>query len=350
MTRSEEIELAAKRIRILNARGDSKKAESEFKKLKESKKKDNWTIESWKERFDEDVDQSEIDEINQSNKVFNDLLDNAVKSFEQNAPTPAPAKPKAEPAKTADISFQLKEGDKVGVRLNLNIRKTTGENVLSVHDKSFGGKVLGNSKAITLKNVKFNVNKNAAEKIASGESTKFPMASVDGEFTKSKNSTEGVEIFFDPKKSNEFVDKDGYAVESAQEVSVIGNKTYARGVKYKDNKNFGYHGGNLQEKSDYLTSGYRGDMPFTGYYFHSTRDKAEARGNRSQLPNSDLSVVDFSKYNLLKPTTNEYWSIKSGLKKFEDRFLRGNIDEAFESLENRYGLKDLVPSLYEQIQ
>jgi hypothetical protein len=102
VVKDEEIELAAKRIRILNARGDSKKAESEFKKLKESKKKDNWTIESWKERFDEDVEQSEIDEINQSNKVFNDLLDNAVKSFEQTTPTSAPAKPKAEPAKTTE--------------------------------------------------------------------------------------------------------------------------------------------------------------------------------------------------------------------------------------------------------
>jgi GNAT superfamily N-acetyltransferase len=81
VVKDEEIELAAKRIRILNARGDSKKAESELKKLKESKKKDNWTIESWKERFDEDVEQSEIDDINSSNKEFNKSIDKAVESL-----------------------------------------------------------------------------------------------------------------------------------------------------------------------------------------------------------------------------------------------------------------------------
>lgn len=81
VVKDEEIELAAKRIRILNARGDSKKADSELKKLKESKKKDNWTVESWKEGFDEDIEQSEIDDINQSNKEFNESLDKAVEEL-----------------------------------------------------------------------------------------------------------------------------------------------------------------------------------------------------------------------------------------------------------------------------
>jgi hypothetical protein len=78
VVKDEEIELAAKRIRILNARGDSKNADLELKKLKESKKKENWTIESWKERFDEDIEQSEIDDINKSNKDFNESVDKAV--------------------------------------------------------------------------------------------------------------------------------------------------------------------------------------------------------------------------------------------------------------------------------
>jgi hypothetical protein len=117
----------------------------------------------------------------------------------------------------------------------------------------------------------------------------------------------------------------------------------------EDLKDVGYHGGNLQGKSDYLTQGYRGDMPFTGYYFFSDRKRAESRGNRSQLPNKEVSVVDFSEYNLLKPTTNEYWAAKSGLKNFEDRLLRDGIDAAFEVLERRYGLKDSYPKLYEEI-
>jgi len=248
-----------------------------------------------------------------------------------------------------DVKSELNEGDKVGVRLNLNIRKATGENVLSVHDKSFGGKVIGHTKEVTLRNVKFSVNKNAAEKIASGESSKFPMASIDGEYIKSNINKEGVEIFFDPKKNNQFVDKDGFSVNSADEVSVIGNKAYARGLRYNDNENFGYHGGNLKEKSDYLTQGYRGDQPFTGHYFFSDRSNAEGRGNRSQLSNNDVSVVDFSKYNLLKPTTNEYWSIKAGLKRFEDSFLRNGIDAAFESLNDYGGLEYGSPKLYNEM-
>jgi hypothetical protein len=120
VVRDDEVELSAKRIRILNARGDSKNAESELEKLKESKKKDNWTIESWKERFDEDIKQSEIDDINSSNKEFNKSVDKAVESIlskEQTAtsqtalsqpapeakgakPTPAAEKTKETPTKT----------------------------------------------------------------------------------------------------------------------------------------------------------------------------------------------------------------------------------------------------------
>lgn len=114
-------------------------------------------------------------------------------------------------------------------------------------------------------------------------------------------------------------------------------------------EDYGFHGGNLGGKSDYLTPGYRGDMPFTGYYFFSNKESAETRGDRSKESNQELSVVDFSKYNLLKPTTNEYWVLKSALKRFEDNFLRGGIDSAFQSLESYGGLKTNFPKLYEEI-
>ena len=87
VVKDEDIELAAKRIRILNTRGDSKKADDELKKLKESKKKDNWTVESWNERFDEDIEQTEIDDINKSNKAFNQSLDKAVEDLLTPKPT-----------------------------------------------------------------------------------------------------------------------------------------------------------------------------------------------------------------------------------------------------------------------
>ncbi len=125
-------------------------------------------------------------------------------------------------------------------------------------------------------------------------------------------------------------------------------KEQKEGNKEQEN-DLGYHGGNLLQKSDYLTQGYRGDMPFTGHYFFSDRERAESRGNRSQLPNKEVSVVDFSQYNLLKPTTNEYWAAKSGLKRFEDKMLREGIDAAFQSLEDYGGMKYSYPKLYEEI-
>jgi hypothetical protein len=90
-------------------------------------------------------------------------------------------------------------------------------------------------------------------------------------------------------------------------------------------------------------------MPFTGYYFFSDRERAEGRGNRTQSPNKEVSVIDFSQYNLLKPTTNEYWAAKSGLKRFEDKLLKNGIDAAFQSLEDYGGMKYSYPKLYEQI-
>jgi hypothetical protein len=95
-------------------------------------------------------------------------------------------------------------------------------------------------------------------------------------------------------------------------------------------KKYGFHGGNLKNKSDYLTIGYRGEQPFTGHYFFSDRERAEERGNRGNSAQESMAV-DFSKYNLLKPTTNGYWALKSGIKQITDNLsndydIDGNID------------------------
>jgi hypothetical protein len=87
---------------------------------------------------------------------------------------------------------------------------------------------------------------------------------------------------------------------------------------------FGFHGGTLAGKSDYLTIGYTGDQPFTGHYFFSQRSDAENRGDRSKEKSDEVRAVDFSKYNLLKPTTNGYWAIKSALKNFASKLKNGN--------------------------
>lgn len=114
----------------------------------------------------------------------------------------------------------------------------------------------------------------------------------------------------------------------------------------------GYHGGNLQEKSDYLTRQYYGDQPFTGYYFFSDSERAEARGNRSQPQNSQVSVVDFSKYNLLKPTTVGYWNMKSSLKKIVDLLSKGNsMSEILSKYQFDMGPKKLGSyALYNKLQ
>ncbi len=75
----------------------------------------------------------------------------------------------------------------------------------------------------------------------------------------------------------------------------------------------GYHSGSLGGKSDYLTRGYYGDMPFTGYYFISNPE--EALKNDSRYGHSkSVKIADFSKYNMFKPNTEEYWAMKRGLK------------------------------------
>jgi hypothetical protein len=91
------------------------------------------------------------------------------------------------------------------------------------------------------------------------------------------------------------------------------------------NLDLGYHGGTLGERTDYLTTGYRGEQPWTGYYFFSDADRAVSRGNRGKTGNKKnvFGVVDFSKYNLLKPTTTQYWDIKSQLKRYEDNLRNG---------------------------
>ena len=69
-----DLDLAKKRINILNKRGNKKQADIEQKSLELSKKKDDWTIESWNERFDELLPQEEIDGINKERNDFNKKL------------------------------------------------------------------------------------------------------------------------------------------------------------------------------------------------------------------------------------------------------------------------------------
>lgn len=134
------------------------------------------------------------------------------------------------------------QGDLIGVRLNLNVLKSTGLAIQTLHKKTnnlayrrnkgfYNGEAIGYAQAVVLKNAFFNVSQTARENIATGVAHKFPMASVDGilESFEIPDSFEGVEIGFNPKTQHLFVDSNNCAIHSAEEVIVLGHRVYARG-------------------------------------------------------------------------------------------------------------------------
>lgn len=133
-------------------------------------------------------------------------------------------------------------GELVGVRLNLNVLKSTGCAVQTLHKATnnkgykknkgfYNGEACGYAQAVVIKNAYFNVSQTAREAIACGQQHKSPMASVDGEFvaTTVPDNFEGVEIRFNPKEQHLFVDADNRAVHFAEEVVVFAHRVYARG-------------------------------------------------------------------------------------------------------------------------
>lgn len=131
-------------------------------------------------------------------------------------------------AKNVDV----KEGDKVGIRLNLNVMKNTGIPVQTVHEKSASGEALKYAPAIMVKNADLYVNQNARNKIVTFQENKFPMASVNGDFVSSnieEMNYNGVKAFFNPFNHNVFVDAAGRPIKSASEATIVGNTVYLRG-------------------------------------------------------------------------------------------------------------------------
>ena len=141
--------------------------------------------------------------------------------------------------------LQPQEGQVVGVRLNLNIAKSTGVLVHTLHQGSksdgykrgrglWNGSVIGYSEFVGLRNAFFNVSQKGREAIAAGLEAKFPMASIDGTWVDVGRSSKvvevlGVEVSFNPKRVHLFVDPEGRAIRSAEEVVIVGHRAYARG-------------------------------------------------------------------------------------------------------------------------
>ena len=129
-------------------------------------------------------------------------------------------------------------GDKVGIRLNLNVLKNTGVPVQTIHDKTATGEALQYAPVVRVSNVNLNVNQNARNKIVTFQENKFPMASVDGELVSTNMdeiSYEGVKAVFNPFKHNTFVDVAGRPIKSAEGAVVVGSNVYLTGkIEYLD--------------------------------------------------------------------------------------------------------------------
>ena len=134
--------------------------------------------------------------------------------------------------------IKISDGQKVGVRLNLNVMKNRGVPVQTMHDKTANGEALRYSAAVMVKNPTLFVNQNARRKILTFQENKFPMASVNGEFMSDKLSQmdyNGVKAFFNPFKHNVFVDASGRPIKSADEATIVGSTVFLRGnIEYYD--------------------------------------------------------------------------------------------------------------------
>lgn len=133
-------------------------------------------------------------------------------------------------------------GDLVGVRLNLNVLKSTGQAIQTIHRATnargykrnqgfYNGEACGYAQAVVLRSAYFNVSQGGREAIASGRHHKFAMASVDGTLVSTvvPEGFEGIPVSFNPKSQHLFVDGEGHAIHSAEEVVILGHRAYARG-------------------------------------------------------------------------------------------------------------------------
>lgn len=134
-------------------------------------------------------------------------------------------------------------GQLVGVRLNINVMKNTGIAAHSIHRATslhrhetgsgfYRGEVISYLPVVRLKHAYFSVSQSGREAIASHAQSKFPIASVDGEFCKcaKKPNCDGIEVSFNPMGTHLFLDEDGYAVQYGEDVTILGHRAYVRGA------------------------------------------------------------------------------------------------------------------------
>lgn len=138
-----------------------------------------------------------------------------------------------------DKGLAVADGQVIGVRANLNVKKSTGVTVQTLHAGTeaqlnrgtglYTGEAIGYGAAVTVRDARLSVNQEARAKILLKEENKFPMASVDGRYKAGPPNFDGVELRFNPAKQHLFVDPDGRPVKSVDEATVVGSSVFARG-------------------------------------------------------------------------------------------------------------------------
>lgn len=170
-------------------------------------------------------------------------------------------------------------GEIVGVRLNINVLKSSGVAVHSIHRATssdghkrgkglYRGEVISYLPVVVLRDAFFNVHQPGREAIALGRSDKHPMASIDGALMKKSRgiSYDGIEISFNPKRTHLFVDSEGYAVRRAEEVTILGHRAYARGlIEYFDAVTAPTRAGDAPSTARFRRPNRINDVVYSGY-------------------------------------------------------------------------------------
>ena len=283
------------------------------------------------------------------------------------------SKEKADEALKVDATAQkilakgnvIKNGDLVGVRLNINVLNRTGVPVQSVHkggegirkkmDKPgnqsgfYNGEVLTYAPYAVLKNAYFTVHQPMREKIASGSSSKTPMASADGEWINTDSpSFDGVLARFNPHGEHLFIDQKGRAVKRAEEATIMGHRAYLRGeIEY-------YQPGEAPAKA--------GDSA-TNVTFYDPQQPPEQLDDLffRRASEGDASAVDVLKTHIqdrLQPSLNTFnWWHKSVGTQFHKAWKDKDYKKVFDKAQNylndtsRFAMEsaDLAPGLLPKV-
>ena len=162
----------------------------------------------------------------------------------------------------------LKDGTSVALRIDIPAFNRTGKYVVTVHQVAGGGgpgKVIGYDTVGRVLNPVFVV-KPGVEKIRAGESAKFPVATVDGQFVSDRTIPDDIDqwtpVGMDPKEHAFFYDKrTDEAVVGGDEAISVGNTVFVRNPVYGNREDFRF---SASQDAEYLAAVQAGDMDKAG--------------------------------------------------------------------------------------